>query len=252
MRRLFSFFSTVLLWLSPAPGNAWEIYWHFCNVGIMQRDSNTADSFANAYGELLPSLYPFFGHPFDDLGYPQRWNVGIPQADCQIRNIGKWKTNIALHVFWPSKHHQSIVLRDADGLWHFVWVEVDEIEFKDTLKPEIWQVNGQEILAVRRRIDGSGGFWDETYWILEPESGEPRLLDLSAIEEAQNRIMPPDGDTRCRSGTLDLRNLSYSRYVWSPRSRGWSDPEGIITMSLAIEGTRVVVADARWNPSKEE
>lgn len=227
--------------------SAWEVWVFDGKTGPIPNDAPGCESIRSAYETALPVVCP--------------WETDPRHADCfkldhleeNTRDLGEWEGFRVAYVFDEEQEHRAILLQDPETGWHFVFIQFRMwSEGTSAFQPEIWNVDGHSILSGRMRIDGSGGWHLELYWIKDPNSGKPRLLDLTAIEEAQNRVMPPDCDTRCKSGTLDLRNRSYTRFAWSPRSLGWSDPEGTIDMSLAIEGTRVVVSGARWIPMKEE
>lgn len=245
-RRTFFLFVIIMLFSFVLSAPAWEIWIFDGKTGQVSNEAPGCESIRSAYETALPVVCP--------------WETDPRHADClkldnleeNTRDLGEWEGFRVAYVVDEEQEHRAILLKDPRTGWHFVFVQ-----FRlwglivPPFQPEIWDVAGHSILSGRMRLDGSGGYHLELYWIKDPESGEPRLLDLSAIEEAQKRIMPHDCDTRCKSGTLDLRNLFYSRPVWSPHSLGWSDPEGTITMSLAIDGTRIVVTDALFVPAKE-
>lgn len=244
--RIFSLLVALMLLSFSFPASAWEVWIFDGKTGLVPNDTPGCETVRDAYETALPVLCPWETDPcHEDC-------LKLDNLEANTRDLGEWEGFRIAYVVDAEQQHRAILLRDSRTGWHFVFVQFrmwSEAAMK--FQPEVWKVNGQSILSGRMRIDGSGGWHLELYWILDPESGEPRILDLSAIEEAQNRVMPPDCDTRCKSGTLDLRNLSYFRPVWSPRSLGWSDPAGAITMSLAIDGTRVVVTDAQFVLAKE-
>ena len=71
-----------------------------------------------------------------------------------------------------------------------------------------------------------------------------QLQTMNSIMKDQFEDYPVDTATVFGiAGGNGLEHVSTEKY---------SKVYGIITMSLAIEGTRVAVTDARWIPSKEE
>lgn len=233
-------------WAFPLPSSAWETWIYDGKTGLVTNDIPGSESIRAAYEKSLPVLCP--------------WKTDPRHEDClkldlleeSTNYLGDWEGFAIAQVVMSNQFHQAVLLRDSQSGWHFIFIQFGIWnQYSLGIPPEVWNVSGVSVLANRLPIDGSGGFLCETYWILDSETGQPRLLDLTAIREAEKQVLPPCGIVGWKSGLLDMRALTYWTSVWMPGDGNCCPTGGSIEMSLAIEGNRVVVTDARWIPPEE-
>lgn len=219
---------------------------------------NTALNIPDAYTRVLPRLCPWEAD--ENLSLPpalreqpdfRRNFYRFRFDDLQIDFIGRWEYFDVFHTFDSNQLHRAVLLRDAQNLWHFLQVSFWDELGGDSL-PEIWNLDGRSILASPVKISGNGGWWREEYWVLPPGADWPVLLDVSAPPATARRIVPAGCTPLMRSGHLDLRNFRYSAFVWRPDDGACCPSGGTIEVSLALDGTRVIVADVRWCSSGDE
>lgn len=248
MNRLCNAASLLLgisLWGSPLVSFAWDVWIYDGKTGQIADNTSGCESVRAAYETSLRVLCPWETDPLHEDC------LKLEHLEGSTRCLGDWEGFRIAYVAMPEQYHQAVLLEDPNSGWHFIFIQFGVWnKYSLGIQPEIWKVGNHSLLSNRLPISGSGGYHLELYWIKDGGTGEPHLLDLSAIEEAQKRLLPENGDTRCRSGNLDLRNLTYSINVWLPPFEGWPLPDGTIDMSLAIEGTCVTVAEAHWTSRK--
>lgn len=220
---------------------AWEVWIADGKTGAVIDESHGCESIREAYETVLPVLCPWETNSRN----PNVFSPGFPVDSFRI--LGNWDGYEVAHVVDFEQNHQSILLKAPDDGWHFIFIQFGEWN-KNSLgmEPEFWMVEGRAVLANRLPVAGNGGCHLELYWVADEESGEPRMLDLSAISEAEASALPEKGKVGIRSGTLDLQKLTYRTPVWMPGDGACCPSGGQVEMTLAIEHNRVVPKTCRF------
>ena len=223
----------------------WDVWIADGKTGAVVDGGRGWESVGEAYEKALPVLCPLE----TDARNPGRFRP--ERMEEKTRDVGEWEGFAVTHVVDAEQDHQAVLLKAPGDGWHFVYVQFGAWN-RDSLgiAPEFWVVDGRPVLANRLPVAGNGGFHMELYWVKDGESGEPKMLDLSAIAEAEKRALPEGGVTGLRSGQLDLRNLAYWTSVWMPGDGGCCPNGGRVEMELAIEETRVAVKSCQWVPGE--
>lgn len=126
---------------------------------------------------------------------------------------------------WNNYNVYDVIVNEHEIQLKQIVLEVTPVNFKilyslfpwptklDLTPSYIINTDGVDVLVSKVRVPGTGSLFYEKYFIIDPDTGLPDVLDMSLIEETLKELLPPKHGI-WKGGSFSLRNLSYVSPVW--------------------------------------
>jgi hypothetical protein len=226
------------------------------NWNVWVYDGKTGKSTVNYYAStnLFASYYDSLIKISDDVLYYQRVTGTLENRDLftpplvHVTEIGEWEGYKVLDLTNKHIKHKSIVLRDEKGYYWILYTQYHWSTASDVGDlPSITNLNGRSILGYRTRIPGTGHFYIEHYFTVDPVQGTPVEVDTSSIDEAIKKAVPK-GYGVWKGGGLNFKAMTYTQGIWKPGDGNCCPTGGRIDLLLALEQSRLIVTNTHYEP----
>jgi len=113
----------------------------------------------------------------------------------------------------------------------------------------IVNVANRAVLVSRHRIDGTGNFYFEDYFIFDRQQNLPVNLAVGRATAAElSKVLPPRRSV-WKGGGFDVSSLHCASGVWKDGDANRSPSGGRVNIQFGIRGNTVVVLNTRYDPS---
>jgi hypothetical protein len=224
--------------VQPSPSSSWITHWMDYGYGTGANDF-----------KLAPRRSPL-DHFEEDLLKVHRTlrETEALKLHPVVVPIGKWGPYEVFDVIDEEQFIKEILLRFSNGEYRVLRsLRVDEISGSPTMpRSSLLEIQNRTILVsevwIYRRVRAND------YFVLEPHTQAPVLLDLSAINRGVRQLVPNYDIERLDAyPTFDIRNLSC--VVWLETSGpGTRESRGRVAMKFQLQGTGLVMIDGTYNP----
>jgi hypothetical protein len=240
-------------WRSPEerPGeNGRWLCWEYSSKGQQARTIDTTHSLE------------YFTKNISDFDTELAWRKANDKLQdwsrirTEIKPVGNLAGQQVMDIFYypPNDAEKTkafgkmVVIGSQNRFRPVVWIFDDtEVHFSSS---QIITVQGVSVLSTRTRIDGTGNFHYEDYFVFDRQMKMPvNLQPDSAIEAATKRLLPA-GHGVWKGGGFDLAAMTYKQAVWKNEDSNCCPSGGDIELHLQIKANRIVVTKASYRPAR--
>ncbi len=189
----------------------------FCGACTPQ-DKATAHS-KHKFRTELKKVGELGGYPIYDLFYFFDDHIGTGEID--------WK---------------SILVSVSPGQFHEIYhLQPPSAQITPSF---LLKAGGEEILATRNLIPGTGNQYDEAYWWFG--AAGPVRIDIESISDVLSSILPA-GFGVWKGGALDMGTLTFRSSVWRTGDANCCPTGGAVTLQFRLDGGRLVVTKKNYD-----
>ena len=233
---------------AKASPQGWVVYIEDGKSGPQTlKDYQPRESLIGGYVEELRSITPFNVPSEIHDSWPSRHLDAWREEKFKAAFVGEWEAFQVYEITNPEAKHKGIVLRDERGKYWLLYAQFIFSTLDTNVSPDIYTVDGQSVLSYHVQLPGTGLFWTEYYWVYDKATKSPRLIDLSAINEAIRSTVPEGWGPR-KGGGLDFPNLRYVTAIYDLIGPDYVPRIGRIEMKLSLDGARLSVETITYEP----
>jgi hypothetical protein len=150
----------------------------------------------------------------------------------------------------PVSEWKSIVVETSAGLYRELYFLIDSGTWLQPLSPaRVLTVAGAQVLGTNDPFNFHEGGCTDGYWVFEPAG--PSLIDLSAVQKAVRRVVPPDAapvETRCYA--LSMEKLLVRSSVQRKGACHSCDYLGTAVVHFRLRGNRALPVSSSFVPEE--
>ncbi len=233
----------------PDENNRW-LCWEYSGKGKRAREMTEAHSLEYFTENLSEFDSEIAWRKAEDK--LQDWSL----IQTEIKPVGVLAGQQVMDIYYylPNDHKKAkaigkmVLMGSKNQFKAVVWMLDDTgVDFSPS---QINNVQGMNVLSTRSRIDGSGNFYYEDYFVFDSLKQIPVNLQVDrSIEQAIKKLLPA-GHGVWRGGGFDLAAMTYKQAVWKDKDSNCCPSGGNIELHLDIRKNKIVVSKANYQPAK--
>ncbi|HEY4089277.1 MAG TPA: hypothetical protein VGM43_25280, partial [Bryobacteraceae bacterium] len=146
----------------------------------------------------------------------------------------------------PDPVAKLVVIGYREEFRPIVWTLADsEVSFVPSM---VVKLPNATVLVNRDRVDGTGNWFYEDYFVFDRASGLPVSLEFDTVIDSElKRILPPGTAVRMGGG-FNIQSLQYKQGVWKHGDPNCCPTAGTVSIQLAIRDNAAAVGHADYRP----
>lgn len=204
------------------------------------RESHHLQWFAGHIAEFDPQVA-------GRMKYDSRWR----DMRAEIAPVGKLGGRDVIDVLFTVPDRAGpvgklVLIGQREQFRPVVWILADGGVHLTHSK--VVNVSNTSILVSRDRMDGTGHFYYEYYFLFDETDSVPITLPVGSVIGAELKRILPEGRGVWKGGGFDIDSLHYTSGVWAEGDPNCCPSAGKVNIQLALVGRTVVVMNSAYDP----